>query len=82
MTYIDNFFSILEHYYTINKLTLNKDKTKFMIVCKPTKRPTTADIVLNKSDSVIRQCDKVKILGIFVTAGLSHIATVNSRGDY
>ena len=49
-----------------------------MIICKSTKRQITADIVLNTSDFVIRQVDKVKILGIFFTSGLSHIATVNS----
>ena len=42
-TYIDNFFHILEQYYYINKLTLNQDKTKFMIVCKAAKRETRRD---------------------------------------
>ena len=36
--YIDNYFTILEHFYTINKLTLNQDKTKFMIIYNHTKR--------------------------------------------
>ena len=65
-TYIDNYFSILEHFYTINKLTLNQDKTKFMIIVKPNKRLMTTDIVLNTTDYIIRQVDKVKILGIFL----------------
>ena len=76
-TYIDKFFITLEQYYKINKLTLNPDKTKFMIICKPSTRHLTKNIVLNTTDYVINQCDKVKILGIFISAGLSHLATIN-----
>ena len=76
--YIDNYFNILEHFYTINKLTLNQDKTKFMVIVKPSKRHMTNELVLNTTDFIIRQVDKVKILGIYFTAGLSHTATVNS----
>ena len=76
--YIDNYFTILEHFYTINKLTLNQDKTKFMVIVKPNKRHLTNELVLNTTDFVIKQVDKVKILGIYFTAGLSHTATVNA----
>ena len=48
-----------------------------MIVCRPSIRHVTKDIVLDTTDYTIKQCDKVKILGIFITAGLSHLATVN-----
>ena len=33
--YVDKYFNILEQFYNLNKLTLNSDKTKSMIVCKP-----------------------------------------------
>ena len=56
-TYIDKFFITLEQYYKINKLTLNPDKTKFMIVCRPSTRHLTKDIVLDTTDYTIKQCD-------------------------
>ena len=68
----------MEHFYTINILTLNQDKTKFMVIVKPNKRHMTTELVLNTTDFIIKQVDKVNILGIYLTVGLSHTATVNS----
>ena len=47
-----------------------------MVIGKAAKRLSTQNIVLNTTDYVIQQCSKVKILGIYFTAGLCHIATV------
>ena len=32
--YINNFYLLLESVYNANKLVINKDKTKLMIICK------------------------------------------------
>ena len=42
--YINNFFSLLEAFYNINKLTLNSDKSKLLIVCKNNLREKTKNI--------------------------------------
>ena len=49
-----------------------------MVIVKPNKRHLTNEVVLDTTDFVIKQVDKVKILGIYFTAGLSHTATVNA----
>ena len=43
-SYIEKYFNILKNYYELNKLTLNSDKTKFMIICKPNLRKDTINI--------------------------------------
>ena len=49
-TYINKYFTLLEGYYNLNKLTLNSDKTKFMIICKPSLRHLTTQMVLKTTN--------------------------------
>ena len=53
--YIDKYFKILENFYNLNKLTLNSDKTKFMVTCKPNIRCNTINRKLNTTQYVIEQ---------------------------
>lgn len=76
--YINNYFKLLECYYNLNKLKLNPDKSKLMIVCKPQVRRDVENIKLVTSDHVIKQVTKIKALGIFITNGLSNQAMVNN----
>merc|ERR1711955_164931 len=69
---------MLECFYNINKLTLNSDKTSFMIICRANLRQYTIDIKLNTTDYIIEQAKKVKILGAYFSPGLSNIVNVNT----
>ena len=53
--YIDNYFKLIENFYQINKLNINHEKCKIMIVCKATKREETSNIVINTEIKVIEQ---------------------------
>ena len=39
--YINKYFKLIEEFYNINKLKINPDKSKLMIVCKVVYRGTT-----------------------------------------
>ena len=62
----------------MNKLLLNADKTKLLITCKPKYRNCTTQITLQASQYTITQSSKVKVLGIYITSGLTNTATINN----
>ena len=76
-SYINDYFKILEAYYNINKLLINSDKSKLMISCKPSLRNKVTNITLKASQYVIEQSDKIKVLGTYITSGLTNLATIN-----
>ena len=49
-----------------------------MITCKARYRNDTNNIFLQANEYVIGQSKKVKVLGIYFTAGLTHMATINN----
>ena len=58
--YTKKFFRLLEVYYQINMLTLNQDKSKFMIICKGSIQNKANNVKLKASNYVIKQSVKVK----------------------
>ena len=76
--YVNNILKILEQFYNINKLTLNQDKTKFMVICQASKRNLVNNIKLHNTNFIIEQSSKIKILGIYFSSGLTQIATCNN----
>ena len=56
--YVNNYFKLLENFYNINKLTLNQDKSKFLIVCKANMRNNCNDIVMKTSNFMIQNLMK------------------------
>ena len=76
--YIKNYYKLLEGYYNLNKLLINADKSKLLIICKPIYRNNVKNVVLLANQYIIQQSTKIKILGIFITSGLSNIATLNN----
>ena len=75
--YINNYFVLLEKFYNINKLLINPDKSKLVIVCRPGIRDRVKDIKLRTSNFIIHQSEKVKILGMYISAGLTNLPTIN-----
>ena len=76
--YLNNYYKLLESYYNINFLKINPDKTKFIITCKPMHRQATQDIIIQAGKYIIKQSDKLKILGIYITNSLDQTPNVNN----
>ena len=76
--YVDKYFKLLENFYHLNKLKINPEKSRIMIVCKPKFRECVKDIVINTDLKVIKQVNKLKALGMYFTSGLSSCANVNN----
>ena len=76
--YSNAYFKLIESFYTINRLKLNPDKTRLMVVCRPYKREEVKNFVLKAGDYIIEQKEKIKVLGIFFTSGLSNHANISN----
>ena len=76
--YINIYFKILEEFYNTNKLLINSDKTKLLIITKPGLRHITSTIKLQANKYLIEQSKKIKVLGIFISSKLDNIVTINS----
>lgn len=61
--YINKFYSLLENIYDTNKLTINKEKTELMIVCKNKHRKQTKSIQMYANGYKVNQVQQAKILG-------------------
>merc|ERR1712240_711896 len=76
--YINDFYRLLEVYYDINKLKINSDKSKILVICKPTLRHMTDKIKLIASGHHILQSNFIKILGIYYTKTFDNTRNVNN----
>ena len=76
--YTNAYFKLIECFYTINKLKLNPDKTRLMVVCRPNRRDEVKNFVLKAGDYIIEQKDKIKVLGIFFTSGLTNHVNISN----
>merc|ERR1711954_1973 len=76
--YTNDYFKLIECFYSINKLKLNPDKTRLMVVCRPNRRDEVKNFVLKAGDYIIEQKDKIKVLGIFFTSGLTNHVNISN----
>ena len=76
--YINKYLKLLEYFYDYNKLCINSDKGKLMVICRPSMRCNTDKILLHTSNFTLSQVQKVKALGTYITSGLSNIANINN----
>merc|ERR1711954_30905 len=76
--YTNAYFKLIECFYTINKLKLIPDKTWLMVVCRPNRRDEVKNFVLKAGDYIIEQKDKIKVLGIFFTSGLTNHVNISN----
>merc|ERR1711895_142861 len=76
--YTNAYFKLIECFYTINKLKLNPDKTRLMVVCRLNRRDEVKNFVLKAGDYIIEQKDKIKVLGIFFTSGLTNHVNISN----
>ena len=76
--YSNRYFKLIQNFYSINRLKLNPDKTRLMVVCRPNKRQEVQNLILNAGEFIIEQVDKIKVLGVFFTSGLSNHANISN----
>merc|ERR1712115_299721 len=74
--YSNGYFKLIEGFYTINRLKLNPDKTRLMVICRPNKREDVKNFVLKAGEYLIEQKEKIKVLGVYFTSGLSNHANI------
>ena len=76
--YINDYFLLLERFYNISKLFINCDKSKLLLTCKNKLRGKVLGITLRASAYEIMPSEKIKVLGVFITSGLSNLATIKN----
>merc|ERR1711873_185076 len=76
--YSNAYFKLIESFYAINRLKLNPDKSRLMVVCRPNRREEIRNFVLRAGDYIIEQKEKIKVLGVFFTSGLSNHANISN----
>merc|ERR1712240_391637 len=76
--YTKSYFKLIEGFYAVNRLKLNPDKTRLMVVCKPNRRVEVKNFVLRAGDYIIGQKDKIKVLGVFFSSGLTNQVNVSN----
>merc|ERR1712177_105496 len=76
--YSNRYFKLIQNFYAINRLKLNPDKTRLMVVCRPNKRQEVQNLILNAGEFIIEQVDKIKVLGVFFTSGLSNLTNISN----
>ena len=83
--YSNAYFKLIESFYDINRLKLNPDKSRLMVVCRPNRREEIKNFVLKAGDYIIEQKEKIKVLGVLFTSGLSthaNISNIISKVNY
>merc|ERR1712240_73174 len=76
-TYLNGFYILLQKVYNTNKLIINQEKTKLMVICKNKDRKATKSIQMYAGKYRVKQVDKVKVLGYHIQSNLHNDAQVN-----
>ena len=76
--YINDFFLVLEIFYNLSVLTLNRDKTKLIFTSKVCYRKQYEHITLTASKYTITQVNKIKVLGIYISYILDNQANITN----
>ena len=74
----NHYFEEIKGYYDIDKLLINAYKSKLLFIYKPGHRNSTVQIKLQANGYIIKQSSKIKVIGIYITSGLTNNATINN----
>ena len=83
--YTTNFYTLLHNYYTINKLSINSDKTKLLVSSKSKLTNITKKLSFMAINHKISQSHTIKILGAYIQSNLSldtHINKIISKLNF
>ena len=76
--YLEEYYNLLDNFYTINKLKINNDKTELLISCKANMRVHIKNISFFAKGYKIVRKDKIKILGAYISFDLNYDHTINN----
>ena len=76
--YLSDYYTLLDSFYNINKLLINADKTKFIIISNKKQRNNLSDVHFYANQFRIDQSNIIKILGTFIHFNLNYDHQVNS----
>ena len=68
--YLNSYYKLLEGYYNSNKLKINSDKTKMIIINKPKLDRTLRNFYFTAGEHKITAGNKIKILGTWIQNNL------------
>ena len=74
----NHYFEEIKGYYDIDKLLINAYKSKLLIIYKPGHRNSKIQIKLQAKGYIIQQSCKIKVIGIYITSGLTNNAIINN----
>ena len=74
----NHYFEEIKGYYDIDKLLINAYKSKLLIIYKPGHRNSTVQIKLQANGYIIKQLSKIKVIGIYITSGLTNNGIINN----
>ena len=75
--YIKDYLEILKHFYTINLLSMNKQKTKFTIIGSPTQVSQTKNLKINLGQDTINCDSQIRILGSLISSDNKLTSNIN-----
>ena len=76
--YLDKYFELIDIFYTCNKLLINPDKTKLIIMSSKKLRKYVKDITFKAGNFIIKQDENIKILGTIIQNNHKNDKQVNS----
>lgn len=76
--YLENFFILLEKYHFINKIKLNNDKTKLIIVYKNSMDKLFKNFTFKAVNEIMKNNYSIKILGTIYKADVKMDKTINT----
>ena len=76
-TYLKGFYILLQKVYNTNKLIINQEKTKLMLICNNRNHKITRGIQMYSGKHLVKQVDTVKVLGYKIQSNLHNDAQVN-----
>ena len=75
--YLENYYDLLMRYYNINKMKINNDKNKLLIINKPKLDNVLKNFHFFAKDEIVRAQFKIKILGTWIQNDMRMDADIN-----
>ena len=75
--YLEQYYKLLYNYYNINKLKLNNDKNKLVIINKPRLNNHFKNFTFRAGGEIVKTVSKIKILGTWIQCDLKLDAEIN-----
>ena len=76
-SYVENYYKLLLRYYNTNKLKINNDKNKLLLINKPKLDNVLINFSFRAGDKIVKCKNKIKVLGTWVQKELKMECEIN-----